>query len=62
MFEWGYLLRSLPDRYIHVYLIGITRKDVPTDLQGSWCEEVRFCPAVKLGLWEDPKLFAVALK
>src|ERR1700744_3684419 len=41
MFEWGYLTRRLRNDCIHIYLIGVKRKDLPTDLVGGYTHEVQ---------------------
>jgi len=40
MFEWGYLMGRLPPNKIHVFLIDLSAKDLPSDLAGSWASEV----------------------
>lgn len=40
MFEWGYLTRRLRNDCIHIYLIGVQPKDLPTDLIGGYTHEV----------------------
>lgn len=42
--EWGYLAGTLLPEYIHVFLIGIRRKDLFTDVLGSWSTELRNGP------------------
>lgn len=41
MFEWGYLVAKFPPERIHVFLIDMNAKDLPSDLAGSWAQEVR---------------------
>lgn len=41
MFEWGYLVAKFPPEKIHVFLIDMNAKDLPSDLAGSWAQEVR---------------------
>lgn len=40
MFEWGYLARQNRNDCIHVYLIGLDRRELPTDLIGGYTHEV----------------------
>ena len=40
MLEWGFLMARLLPAYVHVFLIGVKRSDLPSDLQGSWCTEI----------------------
>ncbi len=40
MFEWGYLVAKLPPDKIHVFLIDMKARDLPSDLAGSWAQEV----------------------
>ena len=40
MFEWGYLFSRLLPAYLHVFLIGIQRKGLPSDLVGIWSKEI----------------------
>lgn len=42
MFEWGYITGLFAPGKIHVFLIGISVKDLPSDLAGSWATEVPF--------------------
>ncbi|WP_375485453.1 TIR domain-containing protein [uncultured Mycobacterium sp.] len=49
MFEWGYLVawfRFRPED-LYVYLIDIDRRDLPSDILGSWSETIEFTN------WED---------
>jgi hypothetical protein len=36
MFEWGYLVARLSPDHMHVFLINMSSKDLPSDLMGSW--------------------------
>jgi len=40
MFEWGYLMGRLAPNKIHVFLIGLSIRDLPSDLAGSWASEI----------------------
>lgn len=40
MFEWGYLVAKFPPDKIHVFLINMNAKDLPSDLAGSWAQEI----------------------
>lgn len=39
--EWGYLSGRLLPSYMHVFLIGIKRSQLFSDLSGTWCAELR---------------------
>jgi hypothetical protein len=41
MFEWGYLTAKLDPRKLHVFLIGESVKNLPSDLAGIWAEEIK---------------------
>ncbi|RRD48774.1 TIR domain-containing protein [Arachnia propionica] len=40
MFEWGYITGTYSPNKLHVFLIDISVKDLPSDLGGSWATEV----------------------
>jgi predicted nucleotide-binding protein len=40
MFEWGYLIRRLEPAYLHVFLVGITGKSLPSDVSGFAALEI----------------------
>lgn len=40
MFEWGYLTAKMESRKPHVFLIGVSRKNLPSDLSGIWAKEI----------------------
>ncbi|WP_185975798.1 TIR domain-containing protein [Tessaracoccus rhinocerotis] len=40
MFEWGYITGTFPPNKVHVFLIDISARDLPSDLAGSWASEV----------------------
>ncbi|MFP3042733.1 nucleotide-binding protein [Treponema primitia] len=40
MFEWGYLTAKLQPNKIHVFLINMSVRNLPSDLSGSWATEV----------------------
>lgn len=40
MLEWGFLMARLSPARVHVFLIGVNRSDLPSDLQGSWSTEI----------------------
>jgi|GEM_PF-3548636 len=40
MFEWGYLTAKLDPRKLHVFLIGESQKNLPSDLSGIWANEI----------------------
>jgi hypothetical protein len=40
MFEWGYLTGKMDARKIHVFLIGESKKALPSDLAGIWAAEI----------------------
>ncbi|MCL2065574.1 MAG: nucleotide-binding protein [Candidatus Cloacimonetes bacterium] len=41
MFEWGYLTAKMDPRKLHVFLIGIHKENLPSDLAGIWAEEIK---------------------
>ena len=41
MFEWGYLTAKMDPRKLHVFLIGESVKNLPSDLAGIWAEELK---------------------
>jgi len=41
MFEWGYLTAKIDPRKLHIFLIGESVKNLPSDLAGIWAEEVK---------------------
>ena len=40
MFEWGYIIGTFPPSKVHVFLIDLSARDLPSDLAGSWASEV----------------------
>lgn len=42
MFEWGYITGMFQASKVHVFLINIAARDLPSDLAGSWASEVNF--------------------
>lgn len=40
MLEWGMLTGRLNASLVHVFLIGLKRSELPSDLQGSWATEI----------------------
>jgi Predicted nucleotide-binding protein containing TIR-like domain len=40
MLEWGFLTARLLPAYLHVFLIGLKRSDLPSDLHGTWSTEI----------------------
>lgn len=40
MFEWGYLMAKMSVHNIHTYLINKSSRDLPSDLLGSWVDEI----------------------
>ncbi len=40
MFEWGYITGTFPPNKVHVFLIDVATKDLPSDLAGSWASEI----------------------
>ncbi len=40
MFEWGYLTSQMPPNKIHVFLIDMQAKHLPSDLMGTWATEI----------------------
>ncbi len=42
MFEWGYLSNRIHPTKLFVFLIGIDKSQLPTDLLGSWAYEVPY--------------------
>jgi hypothetical protein len=40
MFEWGYLTAKMDPRKLHVFLLGESKKYLPSDLAGIWANEV----------------------
>jgi len=41
MFEWGYLIAKMDPRKLHVFLIGVSKEHLPSDLAGIWAEEIK---------------------
>jgi len=41
MLEWGLLVAKKRPSKLHVFLIGVSRKDLPSDLLGIWSSEVK---------------------
>jgi len=42
MFEWGYLTAKMDPRKLHIFLIGESKKNLPSDLVGIWAEEIKY--------------------
>ena len=42
MFEWGYISAKFAVSNIHAFLINKQSKDLPSDLMGSWVNEISF--------------------
>ena len=40
MFEWGYIIAGFKSKNVHVFLIDMDEKDLPSDLRGSWAKTV----------------------
>lgn len=40
MFEWGYIIGTFSPTKVHVFLIDLSVRDLPSDLAGSWASEV----------------------
>ena len=40
MFEWGYLTAKMDPRKLHIFLLGDSKKHLPSDLVGIWANEV----------------------
>ncbi|MCD8373107.1 MAG: nucleotide-binding protein [Clostridia bacterium] len=40
MFEWGYIVAKFAPNRVHVFLIGMSAKNLPSDLAGSWAREI----------------------
>lgn len=40
MFEWGYITGTFAPGKVHVFLIDLSARDLPSDLAGSWASEV----------------------
>ena len=40
MFEWGYLTAKMDPRKLHVFLLGESKKHLPSDLAGIWANEI----------------------
>lgn len=40
MFEWGYVTGTFDPSKVHVFLIGVSTRDLPSDLAGAWASEV----------------------
>jgi tetratricopeptide (TPR) repeat protein len=40
MFEWGYLTGKMDTRKIHIFLIGESKKALPSDLVGIWATKI----------------------
>ena len=57
MFEWGYITGTFPPNKVHVFLIDISARDLPSDLAGSWASEVN-----RLGLHDNALAIQIAQK
>lgn len=42
MFEWGYIVAKFPVENVYAYLINKSYKDLPSDLLGSWVNEIMY--------------------
>ena len=42
MFEWGYIYAKYPVSNIHAFLLNKESKDLPSDLMGSWVNEISY--------------------
>jgi hypothetical protein len=40
MFEWGYLTAKMDPRKLHIFLLGESKKHLPSDLAGIWANEI----------------------
>lgn len=40
MFEWGYLTAKMDPRKLHIFLLGESKKNLPSDLAGIWANEI----------------------
>ena len=45
MFEWGYISAKFTVSNIHAFLLNKQSKDLPSDLMGSWVNEVSYEPS-----------------
>lgn len=46
MFEWGYISAKFAVNNIHIFLLNKQTQDLPSDLMGSWVNEVSFDKAL----------------
>ncbi|MDR1392404.1 MAG: nucleotide-binding protein [Bifidobacteriaceae bacterium] len=40
MFEWGFITGTFQPNKVHVFLINVSTRDLPSDLAGSWAVEI----------------------
>lgn len=40
MFEWGYIIANFKPQNVHVFLIDMEEKNLPSDLRGSWAKSI----------------------
>jgi len=40
MFEWGYLTAKMDPKKLHVFLLGESKKNLPSDFAGIWVNEI----------------------
>ncbi len=40
MFEWGYIIANFKSKNVHVFLIDMEDRDLPSDLKGAWAQQI----------------------
>ena len=40
MFEWGYIIANFKPKNVHVFLMDMEEKNLPSDLRGSWAKTI----------------------
>jgi hypothetical protein len=41
VFEWGYLIAKMATHKLHVFLIGVSKEHLSSDLAEIWAEEIK---------------------
>ena len=60
MFEWGYLTAKMDPRKLHVFLIGESKKSLPSDLAGIWASEISDMKPIEQMAHEIVDIFSIA--
>ena len=60
MFEWGYLTAKMDPRKLHVFLIGESKKSLPSDLAGIWASEINDAKPIEQMAQEIVDIFSEA--